>query len=152
MVRDYVEELYEPTAAHGKRLAAEHFAPAHSLAEWKARVLAAWDEVQILGVETEVSVASLGTDRFVEAQVALGSLDAGDVDVQLVHGPVGQNDELDHPTITTMTAADGGDQGLVRYRGMFTCNRAGRYGFTGRVVASHPDLITSVELGRIAWS
>ncbi|HEX4820606.1 MAG TPA: alpha-glucan family phosphorylase, partial [Acidimicrobiales bacterium] len=90
MVRDYVEELYEPTAKQADRLSDDAFVPARELAAWKARVLAAWDGVEILSVETDVSVASLGTDRSVEAEIALGSLEAGDVEVQLVHGPVGQ--------------------------------------------------------------
>ncbi len=68
-------------------------------------MLAAWDGVEILSVETDVSVASLGTDRSVEAEIALGSLDAGDVEVQLVHGPVGQHDELEHPTVAAMAPA-----------------------------------------------
>jgi starch phosphorylase len=103
-------------------------------------------------VETDVSVASLGTDRSVEAEVALGSLTADDVEVQLVHGTVGQHDELEHPTITTMTPAGDGASGSLRYRGAFSCANAGRYGFTVRVVPSHPDLITPIELGRIAWA
>ncbi|MEY2434068.1 MAG: glycogen phosphorylase [Acidimicrobiaceae bacterium] len=152
MVRDYVEELYEPTARQADRLAADEFAPARALAAWKARVLAAWDDVEILSVETDVSVASLGTDRSVEAEVSLGSLNADDVEVQLLHGPVGQHDELENPTVVTMSPADEGGSGSLRYRGVFSCSRAGRYGFTVRVVPSHPDAITSVELGRVAWA
>jgi glycogen phosphorylase len=152
MVRDYVDELYEPTARQADRLAADNFTPARELAAWKDRVVKAWDGVEILSVETDVSVVSLGTDRSVEAEVTLGSLGAGDVEVQLVHGPVGQHDELDHPAITTMTAAGEGPSGALRYRGAFSCGRAGRYGFTVRVVPSHADLITPIELGRVAWA
>ena len=152
MVRDYVEQLYEPTAAQADRLGADDCKPARELAAWKARVRGAWDGVEILSVETEVSVASLGTDRSVDTEVALGSLAPDDVEVQLVHGPVGQNDELDHPTIVTMTAAGDGSSGNLRYRGTFSCARAGRYGFTVRVVPHHPDVVTPVELGRVAWA
>ena len=152
MVRDYVEELYEPTATQADRLANHDFVPAHELAAWKARVLAAWDGVEILSVETNVSVASLGTDRSVEAEIALGSLGADDVEVQLVHGPVGQHDELEHPTIGAMAPTGDGHGGSRRYRGAFSCDRAGRYGFTVRVVPAHPDLVTAVELGRVAWA
>jgi starch phosphorylase len=152
MVRDYVEELYEPTANQADRLSGRDFVPAHDLAAWKARVLAAWDDVEVLSVETDVSVASLGTDRSVEAEIALGSLGAGDVEVQLVHGPVGQHDELEHPTIATMSPAGDGPSGSLRYRGAFSCDRAGRYGFTVRVVPAHADLVSPVELGRVAWA
>jgi starch phosphorylase len=151
MVRDYVEELYEPTAAQATRLSGDGFAKARALAAWKARVEAAWDGVEVLAVETDVSVASLGTDRTVEAEVALGELSADDVEVQLVHGPVGQNDELSPPTIVAMTAASA-EGAKLRYRGSFVCEQAGRYGFTVRVVPSHADIANPVELGRIAWA
>jgi starch phosphorylase len=151
MVRDYVEQLYEPTARHADRLAQNGYAPARELAAWKARVEEAWDDVEILSVETDVAVAHLSAQRTVEAEVALGALSVHDVDVQLLHGPVGQQDELERPTIIMMTPNDG-DGPTRRYHGMFTCERAGRYGFTVRVVPAHPDLITPVELGRIAWA
>jgi starch phosphorylase len=151
MVRDYVQELYEPTAAQTSNLSHDGFDRAKSLAAWKERVLKAWDGVEVLAVETNVSVASLGADRTVEAEVALGDLSADDVEVQLVHGPVGQNDELAPPTIVAMTGAST-DGPNLRYRGAFSCERAGRYGFTVRVVPSHADVANPVELGRIAWA
>ncbi|HEY2814493.1 MAG TPA: alpha-glucan family phosphorylase, partial [Acidimicrobiales bacterium] len=150
MVRDYVEDLYEPTAAQTDRLSQDDFQPAHALAAWKARVLAEWDGVKVLAVDTDASVAGLGAERVVDAELTLGRLDGSDVEVQLLHGPVGQSDELEQPTVVTMTET-GADTdvdsagGNRRYRGQFSCQRAGRYGFTVRVVPSHPGLTSPVE-------
>src|SRR5262245_25771158 len=152
MVRDYVSELYEPTAAQTDRLSSDGFRPAQDLAAWKARVLSAWDGVEVLSVETDIDVASLGADRVVDAEVSLGTLDASDVEVQLLHGLVGQADELEQPTVVTMEASDKGKASTRRYRGQFACELAGRYGFTVRVVPAHPLLVFPVELGRIAWA
>ena len=71
--------------------------------------------------------------------------------MQLVHGEVGQADEIESPTLTTMSELERLDGGSFRYRGAFTCDAAGRYGFTVRVVPAHPDLAASAEMGRIAW-
>jgi starch phosphorylase len=152
MVRDYVEELYEPTAAQTSRLSSDRFRPAQELAAWKARVVGAWDGVEVLSVETDIDVASLGADRVVDAEVSLGALDASDVDVQLLHGLVGQADELEQPTVVTMEPAGRKSGSNRRYRGRFACEQAGRYGFTVRVVPAHPLLSSPVELGRIAWA
>jgi starch phosphorylase len=152
MVRDYVEELYEPTAAQTDRLASDSFRPAQDLAAWKARVLSAWDGVEVLSVETDVEVASLGTDRIVDAEVSLGRLQPDDIEVQLLHGPVGQADELEQPTVVPMAPTGEGASGNRRYRGQFACEQAGRYGFTVRVVPAHPFLTSPIELGRIAWA
>ena len=71
--------------------------PARELAGWKAEVDAAWPGVHVDHVETDDALADLGTERAVEAIVALGELGPDDVQVQLLHGPVGQGEELSAP-------------------------------------------------------
>jgi starch phosphorylase len=151
MVRDYTTMLYEPTAAHADRINADDFTAAKVLATWKARALDAWHGVHVVAVESDVSAADLGATRQVDATVRLGELVPEDVTVQLLHGAVGQGDELVDPAVVPMTlveqTADGG-----RYHGELKPGSAGRYGFTVRVLPAHPDLAQPVELGRIAWA
>jgi starch phosphorylase len=94
----------------------------------------------------------VGGSRAVEAVVALGSLGPDDVDVQLVHGPVGQGDELTSNTIVSMTPAGPADDDHARYTGSVRTDHAGRYGFTVRVVPRHPDLVGPAEMGLAAWA
>lgn len=153
MVRDYVERLYEPIAAQTDVLTASNYERARDLAAWKERVTTGWKGVQVVSVGTEAAVTDLGTARHVDAIVELGDLSGDDVAVELLHGAVGPNDELVTPARVTMKPADpGSDNGHHHYKGQFTCETAGRYGFTVRVVPSHPDLLTPVELGSIAWA
>jgi starch phosphorylase len=148
MVRDYVGQLYEPIAAQADALTAGGNERARALASWKSRVQAGWDGVKIVSVEAGAAVTDLGTARRVEAVVELGALAPGDVAVELLHGVVGPNDEIDSPQRMTMDPA--GDDG--HYVGEFGCETAGRYGFTVRVVPAHTDLTTPLELGQIAWA
>ncbi len=150
MVRDYVDELYVPTAARADALASGGFARARALAAWKERVNRSWKGVHVDGVDIDPVAPDLGSERTVEAVVALGDLAAGDVEVQLLHGPVGQNDELQAVARITMDLVADADDDHLRYRGVVPCERAGRYGFTVRVVPAHPDLVTPVELGKVA--
>jgi len=152
MVRDYVTELYEPAAAQVERIAARDWAGARALARWKARVLGAWDGVRVQAVSSETGSLELGDVRTVTAQVHLGTLGPGDVTVELVHGQVGQGDEIADPERLAMVVDGDGDDGCARYRGRFTVGATGRYGFTVRVLPSHEDLANPVELGRIAWA
>ncbi|MDQ3305840.1 MAG: alpha-glucan family phosphorylase [Actinomycetota bacterium] len=151
MVRDYVEELYEPTAARADALAADRFARARALAEWKQRVRACWKGVHIDTVDGHDMAPDLGGEQVVEVVVALGDLAAGDVEVQVLHGPVGHNDELGEVSIVTMAPAGEAGDGHLRYRATLTCDRPGRYGLTARIVPAHPDLVTPVELGLVTW-
>jgi glycogen phosphorylase len=152
MVADYVELLYEPTAARTNTLSANGLARARSLAAWKQRVAEAWHGVHVDRVEGDGAAAELGGSRTVEAVVSLGTLSADDVDVQLVHGPVGQGNELTERTSASMHPAGTADEDHARYVGSFYCERAGRYGFTVRIVPRHPDVVGNSELGLAAWA
>jgi len=166
MVRDYVERMYEPAATRADAMSEDGGGRARDLAAWKQRVLKGWPAVRVHSVETEATLVDLGASKKVEAVVALGPLDQADVEVQLLHGPVGQNEELQPASIVTMElvgldgahpdhegpAASDLHGGSYRYAGSFACERAGRYGFAVRVVPSHPDLTTFAELGCVAWA
>jgi glycogen phosphorylase len=152
MVRDYVTRLYEPAAAGADGMAADDFAPAKALAGWKRRVLSGWDEVRIIGVMADTTTAELGSIRTVGAMVQLGSLEPSDVAVQLLHGPVGQGDELVDPEVLTLAHTGSDSDGATRYEGDFPSDETGRYGFTVRVLPHHDDLASAVELGRIVWA
>jgi starch phosphorylase len=161
MVRDYVEVMYEPAARRTDTLGAEGGERAKALSAWKQQLVRSWPAVRILSVDTESTLVDLGSAKKVEALVALGQLDEHDVEVQLLHGPVGANEELQPAAVVTLdlvgldepAPADGGEaKNLRRYSGSFACERAGRYGFTVRVVPSHPDLRNFAELGCVAWA
>jgi starch phosphorylase len=151
MVRDYVTELYEPTAAAADALRGDEFARAKALAAWKATVRQEWGAVKVTGVDASDDPAPLGTTRDVTVTVDLGGLTPADVQVQLVHGRVGQNDELTD-TETTVLTCPSPDQHPTTYEGTVACDAPGRYGFTVRAVPAHPDLPTSIDLGLATWA
>jgi starch phosphorylase len=152
MVREYTEAMYEPAARRAAHMASDAGRHIRDLAGWKKRVRDGWGAVR-LSVTADPSVAELGSARRVEADVALGSLEPGDVEVQLLHGRVGPTDEIARPLVLVMRP-QGYDPAAAAHRfvGAFTCEQAGRYGFTVRVVPSHPDLISYAELDRVAWA
>ncbi|MDA8285243.1 MAG: alpha-glucan family phosphorylase, partial [Actinomycetota bacterium] len=161
MVRDYVEAMYEPTATRAERLSRNGHATARHLAGWRQRVVVAWPQVAVVRVDGEsvTGPVDLGGSREVSAEVRLGDLRPGDVAVQLLHGPVAAGDELVESDIAEMhlDSGDGdgrgeGDGGVWRYSGSFTCDRAGRHGYTVRIIPSHADLSDPMELGCVTWA
>jgi glycogen phosphorylase len=152
MVGDYTRALYEPAAAQADAMVSDGLKRARELAAWKAHVSAAWEGVRVEQVDLDDAVAEIGTSREVRATVVLGSLHPEDVEVQLIHGVEGQGGELLDTEVVPMEPAGDADGGRCAYEGRFTCDRAGRYGVTVRVVPRHPDLVTPAELGRVAWA
>jgi starch phosphorylase len=155
MLRDYLLEMYEPLATSTDTLHSDDFKLAKDLAHWKARVSRSWDQVAIVSVENgDATFASRGDVREVNAVVELGELTPEDVSVQLVHGRVGSGDELHDSDIVPMelVGPEPGTNGRYGFRGSFVCEVAGRYGFSLRVVPSHPNLASFAELGKITWA
>ena len=146
MVRGYVTDIYEPLAAQANSLSADGYARAKALAAWKHDVNAGWDGVRIEAVAIDDAATDLGARRMVTATVDLGKLTRNDVEVQLLHGPVGPDGEILPATAVVMHPLD--DE---HYAGTLTCEYAGRYGYTVRVVPAHPDLHNFATLGRVAW-
>lgn len=151
MVRDYVEELYEPSAASGAEMSADGYARARALAEWKANVREVWGDVQVLQVEGDITAGNVGQERKVSALVKLGRLSSDDVAVHVAHGRVGANGELIEPAMVQMSPLSN-ENGVCSFEAAFPTDDAGLYGYTVRVLPSHPDLTSPMELGVVAWA
>jgi starch phosphorylase len=65
---------------------------------------------------------------------------------------VGQADELTERTIVSMSPDGNVEDDHARYVGSLRTERAGRYGFTVRIVPRHSDLVSPAELGLAAWA
>jgi starch phosphorylase len=151
MLRDYVEQLYEPSARQAGDLTAKGYERAKALAAWKSRVREAWEDVRVIDVEGDVTEAGVGDERHVAALVHLGRLSTDDVAVQLAHGSVGANGELIDPVLVAMSP-DHCEDGTCTYRSSFVARAAGLYGFVVRVVPSHQDLTNAMDMGLVAWA
>jgi starch phosphorylase len=70
----------------------------------------------------------------VEALVDLAGLTPADVEVQLLHGPLGADGQLASPAMEGMTLDSSASNRHFRYVGRLALKRAGQYGFTVRVM------------------
>ncbi len=162
MVREYVSTLYVPAAAASRALAGEGFGPAREafgpareLAAWKKRVVQAWPEVRVEHVESEAPGSAgqrLGSALVVRVAVALGGLTPDDVTVEVVYGRPDDDDEIVSPGYAVL-APEGpaAVSGLVRYSGEVSLDQPGSFGYTVRVLPSHPLLASRAELGLVTY-
>jgi starch phosphorylase len=153
MLKEYVVNHYEPAAARSEDLAADGYERARAFVRWKRTVFRSWPSVNVVSTGLTELDGDHGATFRVEAQVDLGDLDPGDVEVQVLYGPVEPDDELRGPTVAPMAVAGEGDVAhWHRFAADITMGRAGNYGYTVRVVPSHPDLVTHAHLARAAWA
>ncbi|GAA2412046.1 glycosyltransferase family 1 protein [Streptomyces pulveraceus] len=153
MVCEYVERLYAPAALARRALDP---GTARGLADWKARIRAAWPRVAVDHVEAVAPTApdgsaELGAAPTLRARVALGALEPGDVEVQAVAGRVDAADGISDAQVFPLKPAGGQDlEGRWLYEGSLVLDRTGPYGYTVRVLPAHPLLASGAELGLVA--
>jgi starch phosphorylase len=157
MVREYVNRLYVPATGFERRLTADGFAAARSLAAWKQRVRAAWPGVGVAHVESGGvdAVPQVGDELRVRALVHLNGLNPDEVEVQVVYGRSHDSDELTdlrHAALTVDNDSfDAGDPAAAReYRGTVQLAWAGAFGYTVRIVPKNELLVSPAELGLVA--
>jgi starch phosphorylase len=148
MVRDYTTHLYEPAAASSRHALADHAAVARGLASWKHQVREAWPVVKVVDIEADTSAAHEGDRRSVRAHVEIDGLDPASVTVQALHGAIdSQGEFIGTPASVTLARTESGV-----WEAEYLVGDAGPYGITVRAMPSHPDLISPVEMGIVAWA
>jgi starch phosphorylase len=153
MLRQYVEDLYEPAATQSARLNASGHERAKAFVRWKRHVSRAWPSVSCTATAYEEVPDADGTTYLITAQVSLGELEPSDVQVQVIYGEVDLDNDLRDPTAVAMDEDGEGDHpGWRRYRHEVRFARAGNFGFTVLIVPHHEDLPDYAALGRVAWA
>ncbi len=151
MVSDYVDTLYVP-AAESSRTLNHDYAGAQDLATWKARVRAGWGDVAVEHVDSDGVGDSpeVGATMTVHAFVSLGSLSPDDVEVQVVHGRVRDEDVMTVAGTVPLKAAESYEANRHRFDGTVTLATSGSFGYTVRVVPRNNRLASIAEMGLVA--
>ena len=150
-IRDYTTLLYGPAARAGRALDGATWAGARELAAYKARVRAGWSGVRVDHVESSgvSDSAQVGDILHVRAFVSLGDLAPHDVEVQLVHGRASESDELTDIETAPLAFAKSYEDGRHRFEGDLVPTRTGAFGYTVRILPTHPAMANAAELGLV---
>ena len=92
-----------------------------------------------------------GNKMKIFASVELGPITPEDVVVELYHGPLDANGQIQqaHRTEMTRSAAEG--DGTHRYVGSIVAQSCGQQGFAVRVLPRNPNVDLRLEPGLIRW-
>ena len=154
MVKEYTERLYIPAARSHENFAQNGCEPATQLSQWKARTRKDWPQVRIHDVQVgnkDRQNILVGESLQVSAHVYLGDVDPNHVRVEAYHGEA-DNGGIKNPSVSVLNASGRNGDGSYLYQGLVPASDSGAYGFSVRVVPTHPHLMQSHELRLIAWS
>jgi len=153
MVAEYTERFYLSAGASYKKLKADQFASAKSLAAWHKKLRKQWTGLSIRKVQVDTQTdLKVGANIEVSAQVVLGKLQPEDVSVELYYGQLDSEGKLTKAVgIAEMERVQMADDGVHIFTGKIPCTQSGRYGFAVRVLPKCQDLIHRYEPGLILW-
>ncbi len=151
MVEEYTENMYIPSAIQHQLLTHNNFESARLLTSWQERVLAAWDEVNVLSVEADTTHnLEIGNKLPVVTTLDLGPLDPTEVAVEVIHGELDSNGEItsSQTLVLDFKSASGSVSTFV---GEIPCTYAGRNGFAVRVLPFRREVSNKFHLGKVTW-
>jgi glycogen phosphorylase len=154
MVKEYTERLYVPAAQAHREFSENDCTAASDLSQWKSRIRKDWPQIRIDDVQVgnkDRQNIPVGELVEVSARVQLGGVDPQHVRVEVYHGEA-DNGGIKNPAITTMNQAGQNGDGTYLYRGSVPASESGAYGFSVRVLPTHPHLQQEHELRLITWS
>jgi starch phosphorylase len=165
VVADYSRGIYEPAAAQGRRLAANGHAGAKALADWKARVRAAWPGVALRPLEMPPRSQLRGAPLRLRVGAQLAGLAPEDVRVEFVARRTLPAAPFEAPALTSFGSSvhDGVWRIELRHAGEveadgsrvyaleLTPDACGQFQGEVRIQPVHELLTHPYELGLMKW-
>ena len=154
MVKEYTERLYIPAAKSHEDFSRDNCAAATHLSQWKLKMRKDWPQVRIQDVQignTDRQNIPVGESLQLSARVHLGAMDPKHVRVEAYHGE-SENGGIKNPAVTILAESSQNGDGSYVYQGSVPASESGAYGFSVRVVPTHPHLMQTHELRLITWS
>src|SRR6266478_6434559 len=154
MVKEYTERLYIPAAKSHKDFSRDNCAAATHLSQWKSKIRKDWPQVRIQDVQignTDRQNIPVGESLQLSTRVHLGAVDPKHVRVEAYHGE-SENGGIKNPAVTILAESSQNGDGSYVYQGSVPAAESGAYGFSVRVVPTHPHLMQGHELRLITWS
>ncbi|MDX2270205.1 MAG: alpha-glucan family phosphorylase [Bryobacter sp.] len=137
MMRQYMNELYEPAFKAGRKFAADNYAEARNRSAWSAKVHAAWDQVRFLDTgDKPRSLVVSGHPIDFRATVELAGLRPDDVRVEAVVGQVCPEGHLENTEVITLDPAELQGSACV-YRYSYQPRNTGLVGYALRITPNH---------------
>lgn len=152
MLMEYHQKYYEPALKNARALEEGAYEQARSVADYLDLARAQWPSVAVEELRTDARpVMNRGEKVTLSARVRLGTLKPEQVRVELYHGPVSSQGQIERPVKAEMAA--GREQGGAWDYGVeVACDTTGQQGYAVRVLPRHDALAHPFLPGLVSWA
>lgn len=155
MVKDYVNQLYQPAIRQGEKYSHDSYQLAKEYAAWCEKMQQQWMNVHVeltdMNLNEEI-VLQYNDPLKIRAKIKIGEIDPADVKVQVYlfkeRTDALHNDEFE---LVDMNRKKQLEDGAYVYEAAITPSNSGNYRFTIRVLPFNKSMPNPVELGLIRW-
>ena len=151
MVSEYVRKFYAPAAGYGRRYHEHDFSVARDVAQWKARVRAAWPGVRLHRQDTPPHRLPFGDSLHIEIAAQLAGLAPEDVTVEAIVGRPGRRPGHGRVRHYPLHCIGHNEQGEALYRLELTPELCGKLEYRIRIFPNHAQLVHPLETGLMVW-
>ncbi|MCX7156283.1 MAG: alpha-glucan family phosphorylase [Rhodocyclales bacterium] len=150
MVSDYADKFYSRAAEQWRRYSVDGFSGARQLAEWKARIRAAWPGIRLRRINQAVPRIRYGETLHFAIGVQLDGLTPNDLTVELVFTRPGEPTSAAARRYELLyeRPLDGGEH---RFSRELTPDQCGKMEYRVRVFPTHELLTHPFEMGMTIW-
>ncbi len=150
MVREYTERYYLPALAHSASLNGDDLSGAAELADWKGKMAAAWEQIELVKLESDLSErVQVGSVAKVRAWFKVAPLTPADLSIEVVHGPIGMDHRISEAGSVQLVHDSTDESGLSFFEGEVPCEAGGKFGFAIRILPRHEHLPNPYQAGLI---
>jgi starch phosphorylase len=93
----------------------------------------------------------VGSAYNIKAEVSLGRLSPEEVTVQIYSGPLNADNIIQDSEVDEMKCTSRLSNGNFQYEGFIPCDESGLYGYSIRVLPSHPDMTDNFGFELMRW-
>ncbi len=151
MVKEYAVRFYIPALNSFKELSENSGRKSVELQEWKQKIRANWQDVEIINIEfNKENQMEMNHPISVKATVRLGNLSPDDITVQVYYGSINHVDDITAPATKPLSLKSSQDN-TYTFGGEFYWTDSGVQGFTVRILPDHP-LLAHTEMFLCKWA
>jgi starch phosphorylase len=151
MLLEYAERFYNPALSNYTAFTSDGFRLAREMAAYVEKLKTNWGAVRVEELNsTNASILQIGDTISFKAKVHLAGLTTDDVAVELYHGSLSSQGDIEEPSRQEMTPCGKEGHSSI-YCAEVSCQTTGRRGYTLRILPKHKALAHPFLPGLVKW-
>ncbi|MDR2767702.1 MAG: alpha-glucan family phosphorylase [Treponema sp.] len=153
MLMDYSNNFYFPALKNYRRIIKDDYAESKALAAYLSKLRAAWNNLRISKVESNVRpVMQRGDFLTVTAHIDLAGMGPDELQVELYYGAVSNQGRDIRGALRTEMKPLRQEENEWLYQVRIECSETGQQGHTVRILPKHEALVHPYRTGLIKWA